>query len=384
MKKLIALLLGVTIISSFAGCQSADDNSSANFDNVSVSQSYNKPYYSSKDEVSIEKITEKSIPSKIVEETVGYKADIKYSGFGDDALDGASAYESYKKIGDVIHINQYSEYQNGQYTLLYFNNDVNDRNMYVKSSEGSDVSSFGESEINPIVNESFLGLDTLNAEIKEVKEENGKYIVSVDISEIEQQETLTIDPTTGLIEKVVSTYKSYQGNDVSEERTFTYSSNIEIDMTPKTNGEEPEENNTPISENGKISFTSTDINGNPVSMDDFKNAKLIMVNFWEPWCGPCVGEMPELQELYENYKDKGLVILGVTSDMTVEDDAKAIIKDKGIEYPIILGNKEISCPTEYFPTTVFTDGNGNILSAEPEIGAKDYAGWEKLIKSYLD
>lgn len=384
MKKLIVLLLGVTIISSFAGCQSADDNSSANSDNVSVSQSYDKPYYSSKDEVSIEKITEKSIPSKIVEETVGYKADIKYSGFEDDALDGSSACESYKKIGDVIHINQYSEYQNGQYTLLYFNNDVNDRNMYVKSSEGSDVSSFGESEINPIVNESFLGLDTLNAEIKEIKEENGKYIVSVDIPEIEQQETLTIDPTTGLIEKVVSTYKLYQGNDVSEERTYTYSSDIEIDMTPKTNGEEPEENNTPISENGKISFTSTDINGNPVSMDDFKNAKLIMVNFWEPWCGPCVGEMPELQELYENYKDKGLVILGVTSDMTVEDDAKAIIKDKGIEYPIILGNKEISCPTEYFPTTVFTDGNGNILSSEPEIGAKDYDGWEKLIKSYLE
>lgn len=384
MKKLIALLLGVTIISSFAGCQSADDNSSANSDNVSVSQSYDKPYYSSKDEVSIEKITERTIPSKIVEETVGYKADIKYSGFGDDALDGASAYESYKKIGDVIHINQYSEYQNGQYTLLYFNNDVNDRNMYVKSSEGSDVSPFGESEINPIVNESFLGLESLNAEIEEIKEENGKYIVSVDISEIEQQETLTIDPTTGLIEKVVSTYKSYQGNDVSEERTFTYSSDIEIDMTPKTNGEEPEENNTPISENGKISFTSTDINGNPVSMDDFKNAKLIMVNFWEPWCGPCVGEMPELQELYENYKDKGLVILGVTSDITVEDDAKAIIKDKGIEYPIILGNKEISCPTEYFPTTVFTDGNGNILSAEPEIGAKDYDGWEKLIKNYLE
>ncbi len=384
MKKLIALLLGVTIISSFAGCQSADDSSSANSDNVSVSQNYDKPYYSSKDEVSIEKITEKTIPSKIVEETVGYKADIKYSGFEDDALDGSSACESYKKIGDVIHVNQYSEYQNGQYTLLYFNNDVNDRNMYVKSSEGSDVSPFGESEINSIVNESFLGLDSLNAEIKEIKEENGKYIVSVDIPEIEQQETLTIDPTTGLIEKVVSTYKSYQGNDVSEERTYTYSSDIEIDMTPKTNGEEPEENNTPISENGKISFTSTDINGNPVSMDDFKNAKLIMVNFWEPWCGPCVGEMPELQELYENYKDKGLVILGVTSDMTVEDDAKAIIKDKGIEYPIILGNKEISCPTEYFPTTVFTDGNGNILSSEPEIGAKDYAGWEKLIKSYLE
>lgn len=97
MKKLIALLLGVTIISSFVGCQSGNDNSSANSDNASVSQNYDKPYYSSKDEVSIEKITEKTIPSKIVEETVGYKADIKYNGFGDDALDGASACESYKK-----------------------------------------------------------------------------------------------------------------------------------------------------------------------------------------------------------------------------------------------------------------------------------------------
>lgn len=64
MKKLIALLLGVTIISSFAGCQSGNENSSANSDNVSVSQSYDKPYYSSKDEVSIEKNHRKNDPFK--------------------------------------------------------------------------------------------------------------------------------------------------------------------------------------------------------------------------------------------------------------------------------------------------------------------------------
>ena len=65
------------------------------------------------------------------------------------------------------------------------------------------------------------------------------------------------------------------------------------------------------------------------------DAKVVMINLWEPWCGPCVNEMPGLEKLYEQYKDKGLVILGVFSSQDMDEDARKVIEDAGITYPIL-------------------------------------------------
>lgn len=134
---------------------------------------------------------------------------------------------------------------------------------------------------------------------------------------------------------------------------------------------------------GTVTFKTTDIDGNPVSLADFSSAKVIMLNLWEPWCGPCVSEMGELQNLYDNYKDKGFVLLGAFSD---EDSASArkVMDQKKITYPIIHYDDNIlALATQYVPTTVFIDGKGNLLSEEPYIGAKSYADWEKLLLSFL-
>lgn len=135
---------------------------------------------------------------------------------------------------------------------------------------------------------------------------------------------------------------------------------------------------------GDFNFTATDLNGNSVSYSDFADAKLIMVNFWEPWCGPCVGEMPDLEELYEKYKGDGLVILGVFYSFDSESDARSVVNDIGITYPILKGNSYFSkYTTEYVPTTIFVDENGNVITKSPYVGSKSLSEWDNIIKNKL-
>lgn len=130
-----------------------------------------------------------------------------------------------------------------------------------------------------------------------------------------------------------------------------------------------------------ITFNTVDINGNPYSSDDMQGAKVVLINLWEPWCGPCVGEMPELQKLYENYKDQGLLIIGAYSD---EEDAQTVVDDNGITYPIVHceGNL-MSLQQDYVPASYVYDGDGNLLMNNPVEGAMEYDGWEELILQYL-
>lgn len=76
-----------------------------------------------------------------------------------------------------------------------------------------------------------------------------------------------------------------------------------------------------------VDFTLNDVNGKPVSLSSFKG-KYVLVDFWASWCGPCRAENPNVVKAYNQYKDKGFTILGVSLD---EDEAQwkqAIKKDK--------------------------------------------------------
>ena len=135
---------------------------------------------------------------------------------------------------------------------------------------------------------------------------------------------------------------------------------------------------------GQLDFATTDINGDPFTVDDLKDAKVVLVNFWEPWCGPCVGEIGDLARLYEEYKDQGFLIVGAYSTEGQDEDVKSIIEENGVTYPVIKAGGNMSeFMTVYVPTTVFADGSGKIISAEPEIGAHSYDEWKALIEDYL-
>lgn len=135
---------------------------------------------------------------------------------------------------------------------------------------------------------------------------------------------------------------------------------------------------------GEFNFKTKTIDGDSISFSEFSDAKVVMINFWEPWCGPCVGEMPDLEKLYEKYKDEGFVIIGAFSDTSDINSAKKVVKDCNITYPIIQVNDDLNKYEQpYVPSTIFVDGNGNILTKDSYIGAYSYNEWEYTILQYL-
>ena len=85
-------------------------------------------------------------------------------------------------------------------------------------------------------------------------------------------------------------------------------------------------------------FTLPDPAGKKVSLKDFRG-KLIMLNFWATWCAPCREEMPTMERLYQEFKNKGFVIVAVN----VKDnkkDALAFIKELKLTYPVVFDSDD--------------------------------------------
>jgi len=74
-------------------------------------------------------------------------------------------------------------------------------------------------------------------------------------------------------------------------------------------------------------FKTKTTEGEEITSDVFKKSKLTVVNLWGSWCQPCVEEIPDLQKLYENMKDKGVNVIGVAQDADTELDA---VKEKRV------------------------------------------------------
>ncbi len=132
-----------------------------------------------------------------------------------------------------------------------------------------------------------------------------------------------------------------------------------------------------------ISFTTVDMNGNTWTDACFAGCKLTVVNLWAYWCGPCVGEMPDLQKLSIDYASRGVQILGVY-DAADEADDIATVKRLGITYPCLRYTADFDpyMRTGYIPVTIFIDGNGKVIS-ESYIGSRSYSEWAAIIDGFL-
>ncbi|MBO4636666.1 MAG: TlpA family protein disulfide reductase [Clostridiales bacterium] len=135
-------------------------------------------------------------------------------------------------------------------------------------------------------------------------------------------------------------------------------------------------------------FSTTDRDGNVYDQTVFAEHEVTMINFWEPWCGPCVGEMPELESLYEDYSDQGLLIIGVYSDMSMEDSVDDVLSSSGITYPILHYTGEFDqFQSGYVPTTIFVDRQGHVLTPSSGdqlvVGSNSYSEWADIIEEFL-
>ncbi len=196
----------------------------------------------------------------------------------------------------------------------------------------------------------------------------------------------------GCGEKVAETDTTQTGSEYTEAETETEPED-EPEQEP---ADETVEEDTSDTENAFADFTVYDLSQNETTLDTLISGnKVTMLNFWGTFCGPCIGEMPDLADIERQYKDKGFEIVGVTIDAVdfdsgkimpqIVDDAKAIMKDTNVEYPVVLASPELIMSTEIeaVPTSFFVDKNGELLT-EPFVGSRDRAEWESIISDLLE
>jgi peroxiredoxin len=114
-------------------------------------------------------------------------------------------------------------------------------------------------------------------------------------------------------------------------------------------------------------FETTDLSGSRHRLEDYKG-KVVLVNIWEPWCAPCRAEMPALDRLYQERKDRGFVVLGMSDEST--ESQKRFLKEISVSYPLLILTREV--PSLYrdiarYPEVFLIDRKG-LLQPAPGAG----------------
>jgi peroxiredoxin len=108
-------------------------------------------------------------------------------------------------------------------------------------------------------------------------------------------------------------------------------------------------------------FTLRTMDGPNLRLQE-QRGRVVLVNFWATWCGPCRQEMPQMNRLYEKYRASGFVLLGVNVD---EDprNAAAVASKLGVKFPVLLDtDKKVSRLYDLatMPSTVLIDRDGRV------------------------
>jgi thiol-disulfide isomerase/thioredoxin len=115
-------------------------------------------------------------------------------------------------------------------------------------------------------------------------------------------------------------------------------------------------------------FAEKDLAGNPLTLSAYKG-KVVLVDFWATWCGPCVGELPNVLAAYKKYHEQGFEIVGISLD---EDQAKltSFLKDQGMTWAQFFDGKRwenklaVKYGIQSIPATFLLDGEGAIIARD--------------------
>ncbi|HRT67873.1 MAG TPA: redoxin domain-containing protein [Bacteroidota bacterium] len=164
--------------------------------------------------------------------------------------------------------------------------------------------------------------------------------------------------------------------------TFTF---VDLDLQAEPTGMDTENIDTEANSDSKDENTATipnghkapvwtlkDKDGNVYSLDNLRG-KVVVMDFWATWCSPCKRVMPEIQKLWDKYKNQNVVIVGINTWEKNGDPVK-FMKDNNYNYILLLNGNDVA--TKYnvsaIPTLYVIDKNGNV--AFSEVGAVEGLG----------
>ncbi|VAW97888.1 hypothetical protein MNBD_GAMMA22-385 [hydrothermal vent metagenome] len=132
-------------------------------------------------------------------------------------------------------------------------------------------------------------------------------------------------------------------------------------------------------------FTLPDLTNKARSVSEW-DGKVMLINFWATWCPPCVREVPTLNKLHRDFKDKGFVVIGIAIDSL--DAVQDFVDPLDLQYPILLAEQQgIELSQAYgnrlgiLPFSIIVDKQGKII--ERHRGEITYEQVESLIKPLL-
>ncbi len=117
-------------------------------------------------------------------------------------------------------------------------------------------------------------------------------------------------------------------------------------------------------------FALPDLNDKEVRLSDFLG-KVVILDFWATWCGPCVTEIPHFIELQKAYEEQGFKMVGIAVDREGKEVVAPFVEEHGVDYTVLIGNREVSelyGGVRSIPTTLVINREGTI--------SKRYVGYQ--------
>lgn len=130
-------------------------------------------------------------------------------------------------------------------------------------------------------------------------------------------------------------------------------------------------------------LTFKDLSGQEISLAALKG-KVVVVDFWATWCGPCLQEIPGYIEMQKKYGKDGLVIIGISLDKKNPAEVKKFVEARGMNYPVAIGDfdtVEAFGGFQVIPTTFLIGRDGKIRHEKS--GAMAHEAYEAILKQAL-
>jgi len=126
-------------------------------------------------------------------------------------------------------------------------------------------------------------------------------------------------------------------------------------------------------------FLVKDMAGESHNLLDYKG-RWVLVNYWAPWCPPCLEEIPDLVGLYDRRKDKDMAVIGIAFGYKSKKEVADFVDDMLMSYPVVLGDEKIIGQigsADVLPTTYIYNPQGKLVKTKRGLITRAYI--EKLI-----